>query len=332
MEKQTRISEMEKYHFGSKVICSDGDEGVLTQISFATGTRTLSGISVRLGRFFGRTVYLPISAVVDASSDGVMLNITGEQLAASSASSEGVHLDNKSSVVNASPSAHGVLELLAVHPDSREIGYLVARHFRSGQDALIRGDFVKSIDNGRIEVSISEASFHTLPPYRSDNDIQNDVEQILNTIIPLHVDYPGMSIRVLDSVLYLEGNISSSLRGDMVEDVTSGVSGLLETKNLLVGDDSLANDLANALGRDERTRDLPIGVYPRLGVVRLSGAVHNEKQKKAAEEVAQGFAGVHSVTNDLVVNPRADLLNVMASSAGGDAIDRVPGKYIRHTR
>ena len=149
---------------------------------------------------------------------------------------------------------------------------------------------------------------------------------------PLHIDLPGMIIRVLDSVLYLEGNISSSLRGDIVEDQVSGVQGLLEIKNLLVGDDILAGDLAMALGRDERTRDLPIGVYPRLGIVRLSGAVHNAQQKVAAEEIARSFQGVRSVFNDLVIRPNADILNVMASSAGGEAADHIPGKYIRHTK
>ena len=87
-----------------------------------------------------------------------------------------------------------------------------------------------------------------------------------------------------------------------------------------------------ALGRDPRTRDLPIGVYPRLGDVRLSGAVHNEQQKVAATEIAKSFDGVRSVYNDLVVNPKADSINVMSSAEGGEAEDLVPGKYIRHTK
>ncbi len=112
-----------------------------------------------------------------------------------------------------------------------------------------------------------------------------------------------MNIRVLDSVLYLDGNISSSLRSDMVQDQALGVPGLLEIKNHLIGDDQLASDLAMALSRDPRTRDLPIGVYPRLGDVRLSGAVHTAEQKAAATEIARSFPGVRSVNNDCVINP-----------------------------
>jgi len=140
------------------------------------------------------------------------------------------------------------------------------------------------------------------------------------------LDFRGMNVRVVDGVLYLDGNISSSLRGEMVADQSVGVVGLLEVKNHLVGDDQLASDLALALGRDPRTLDLPIGVYPRLGVVRLSGAVHNVQEKAAAEEIARAFPGVYSVVNDLIVNPNAEVLNVMASSAGGEAEDSVPGK------
>jgi osmotically-inducible protein OsmY len=111
-----------------------------------------------------------------------------------------------------------------------------------------------------------------------------------------------------------------------------GVEGLAEIKNRLVGDDALAAELALALGQDARTREQPIGVYPRLGVVRLSGAVHNSQQKAAAGEIAKNFAGVRSVVNDLLVDPKADTLNVMSAPEGGETKDIVPGKYVRHTQ
>jgi len=50
-----------------------------------------------------------------------------------------------------------------------------------------------------------------------------------------------------------------------------------------------------ALAQSSRMRDLPIGVYPRLGEVRLSGAVHTSPQKAVAEEIVQHFPGVRSV-------------------------------------
>jgi osmotically-inducible protein OsmY len=181
-------------------------------------------------------------------------------------------------------------------------------------------------------VSIPDDKLNALPPYRSDRELQQEVESILYDLTPLHIDLKAINIRVLDSVLYLDGNISSTLRSDIVQDQVLGVEGLMEIKNRLVADDQLAADLALALGQDDRTRDLPIGVYPRLGVVRLSGAVHNSQQKAAAEEIAKSFPGVRSVNNDLIVDPGADMLNVMSPAEGREAKDIVPGKYIRHTQ
>jgi osmotically-inducible protein OsmY len=94
----------------------------------------------------------------------------------------------------------------------------------------------------------------------------------------------------------------------------------------------LAADLALAFAQDERTRELPIGVYPRLGIVRLSGAVHNSQQKAVAGEISINFPGVRSVVNDLLVDPKADMLSVMSPPEGGETKDIVPGKYVRHTQ
>src|SRR5205085_6652494 len=149
---------------------------------------------------------------------------------------------------------------------------------------------------------------------------------------PLHIDLKAITVRVIDGVLYLDGNVSSALRSDIMLDRVSGVEGLAEIKNRVVSDDTLAAELALALGQDAQTRNLPIGVYPRLGVVRLSGAVHNGQQKAAAGEIAQNFPGVRSVINDLIVDPSADILHMMSGAEGGEAIDKVPGKYVRHTK
>ena len=67
-------------------------------------------------------------------------------------------------------------------------------------------------------------------------------------------------------------------------------------------------------------------------MVRLSGAVHTGQQKAAAGEIAQNFPGVRSVINDLIVDPSADILHMMSGAEGGEAIDKVPGKYVRHTK
>jgi osmotically-inducible protein OsmY len=332
MDKTALISELQKFRFGSKVICSDGEEGYLSHVGVDVSAKRVVTLGVKFGRIFGKTVSVPLSIVSEASGQGVMLSITRAELATSQSQTEAAQLDAHSTVRESGSNARGTLLLIAAQPQSGEFFYIVAHSLRANQATLLRREYISKVENGSIVVNVPEATFQTLEAYRSDEDLQREVEAVLFDFAPLHVDFPGMHVRVLDSVLYLDGNISSSLRGDIVEDQVSGVPGLLEVKNRLVGDDLLAADLAMALGRDPRTRDLPIGVYPRLGVVRLSGFVHNKQQSVIAEQIAKDFPGARSVINELVIKPQAELLNIMSSSGTEDTEDIVPGKYIRHTK
>lgn len=333
MDKTTLFSEMLKFHFGSKIFCSDGEDGMLVHTIFDPATCSMTHIGVKQGRLFGKTVHLPFASVVSATAEGVTLSVKRADLAAAqSAPPGGATLTSKSIVENSNSTAKGSLLLVAVHPENGELAYIVAHFLRPGRDTLLREEFITALATERVTISIPEDKLNVLPPYRSDSVLQQEVESILFDLTPLHIDLKAITVRVLDSVLYLDGNISSALRSDIVQDQVSGVEGLIEIKNRLVADDTLAADLALALGRDARTRELPIGVYPRLGVVRLSGAVHNSQQKIAAEEIAKSFAGVRSVINDLLVDPKAEMLNVMSAPEGGETKDIVPGKYVRHTQ
>lgn len=334
MNPTTHLTEMQKIHFGSKIICSDGDGGTLVHVGFDPVTRCMTHIGAKHSRLFGKIVYLPFETVVSATRDAVTLNVSRSDLSdASSVRPDGAmaFLDNKSIVQNSS-GAKGTLMLVAVQPESGELAYFVVHHMQPGQNTLLRQELVTKLETGLVVVSIPDATLHRLPPYRSDEELYEEVESILSKFTPLHVDLGGLTVRVLDGVLYLDGNISSSLRGDMVQNQVFGIPGLLTIENHLVGDDKLASDLAMALAHDPRTHDLPIGVYPRLGVVRLSGAVHNSQQKAAAEEIVQMFPHVRSVINDLDIAPNVSLLHVMSAAESGDAEDKVPGEYIRHTK
>lgn len=332
MGKASLISEMQKLRFGSEIFCSDGEYGNLVDVIIDPATRSITHIGVRRGRLFGRTSHLPFDAVTSADSNAVRLRVTLADVAAAvNVAAGGALLDARSVVELGGAAASGMLTLVAVHPQSGELAYIVAHHLRPGQDTMLREEYVTTLAPGRVSATIPETALATLPPYRSDGELLQAVEAILFDVTPLHVDRKGMTLRVLDGVLYLDGNISSTLRADMVRDQVMGVPGLLEIKNNLVGDDQLASDVAMALGRDPRTRDLSIGVYPRLGVVRLSGAVHTSQQKAAAEEIIRGLPSVRSVSNELTVDPRSAMLHVM-SSTGVETEDQIPGKYTRHTK
>jgi len=288
---------------------------------------------VKQGRLFGKNVYLPFDSLLSATGEGITLRVKRSDLDTATSQVPGyATLTSKSVVENTKSAAKGSLLLVAVHPTTGELAYIVAHDLRSGQDTLLQETYITKLETGRIIVSIDEGGLRALPSYRPDRVLQQEVEAALFDFTPLHIDLKAITARVIDSVLYLDGNISSTLRSDVMLDRVSGVEGLAEIKNRVIADDTLAADLALALGQDAQTRDLPIGVYPRLGVVRLSGAVHNGQQKAAAGEIAKNFPGVRSVTNDLVVDPNATLLNVMSAPEGGESKDVIPGKYVRHTQ
>ncbi|MGZ3608801.1 MAG: BON domain-containing protein, partial [Ktedonobacteraceae bacterium] len=245
---------------------------------------------------------------------------------------DGVILTNRSIVENAESAAKGSLQLVAVHPTTGKLAYIVAHGLGSARNTRLKEIYITTLASGQILVSIDEEKLRALPSYKPDRVLQQEVESALFDFTPLHIDLKAITVRSIDGVLYLDGNVSSTLRSDIMLDKVSGVEGITEIKNRVVADDTLAADLALALGQNAQTRELPIGVYPRLGVVRLSGAVHNGQQKAAAGEVAENFPGVRSVTNDLVVDPNATLLNVMSAPEGGETKDVVPGKYVRHTQ
>jgi hypothetical protein len=331
MGNNASISEMLKFHFGHKIFCTDGQDGILTRVLFDGPSRRLTFLAIKQGRFFGKTVYVPFAKVIKATGEGIWLNITLAELSASPDTEEsGVALDPRTVVK--SNTGSGTLALMAVQPESGALAYTVAHNLLPGRDTLLREQYVTVIAPGQISISAEESLLKSLHPYRSDRDLQQEVDQIIFDLPFLHIDLQGMSLRVLDSVLYMEGNISSALRGELTRDQVSGVEGLLEIKNNLIGDDVLAANIARALGRDERTSNLPIGVYPQLGMVRLSGAVHNAQQKADASEITRQFAGVRGVTNDLAVDPSADMLYVMSASEGGESRDITPGKFTRHTQ
>ncbi len=332
MNDITHIPEMLKFQFGSKIFCSDGEGGVLTHVVFDAAMLRLTNIGVKQGRLFGKSIFLPFDNIISAVEAGVTLSVKRSDLVTTQNQiPKGAVLTNKSIIENTEYVAKGALRLVAVHPSSGELAYIIAHELRPGLDTLLQESYITKLAGDKILISIHEDMLHALPPYKSDEVLQREVESALFDFTPLHIDLKAITAHVSDSILYLDGNISSALRSDIMLDKVSSVTGLAGIKNRVVADDELAAGLALALGQDARTRDLPIGVYPRLGIVRLSGAVHNGQQKAAASEIAENYPGVRAVTNDLVVDPQATLLNVMSAPEGGETKDVIPGKYVRHT-
>ncbi|MGH2482535.1 MAG: hypothetical protein ACRDHW_23050, partial [Ktedonobacteraceae bacterium] len=233
MSKNAPISAMLTFHFGAKSFCTNGQDGVVTHVLFDATSRRLTHLALKQGRLFGKTVYVPFEMVRQASGDGVWLTCTLADLAAAASPAEpGIAFDPRTTVKGATGT--GVLALVATQPGSGELAYIVAHNLLPGRSTLLRTQYVDALVPGQINVSADTMLLKSLPPYRSDRALQQEVDQIVFDLNFLHIDLKGMSLRVLDSVLYMDGNISSTLRGDLARDQVAGVEGLLEIKNNLV--------------------------------------------------------------------------------------------------
>lgn len=332
METQDHIAEMRTFLFGKRVVCVDGEIGYLAHVIVDPLTRRMTHLGVKSGHMFGKTVDLPYDTVSQATSNGVMLYLVrAECTTAHKVVGEGALLDHRSVVTRENAEEKGTLQQIKVRPANAALASVVAHHLRPRQDTLFQEEYITRITSYCIKVTLADSELRALPPYRTDEELQQEVEQALFDLTPLHLDLKRITVRVLDGILYLDGNVTNQLRANLVEDQMLGIAGLQGIKNRLVGDDRLAADLALILGRDPWTNGLPIGIYPLLGDIRLSGTVPTNKQRIIAANDVRGFPGVRSVINELVIDSTANQLPAMLPT-GIEAEDQVPGKYVRHTR
>lgn len=85
--------------------------------------------------------------------------------------------------------------------------------------------------------------------------------------------------------------------------IFSGCAGTAtrESTGEYIDDSVVTGKVKAALIRDKTVSALDVNVETFKGAVQLSGFVDNEEQKRQAERVASGIAGVSSVTNNITV-------------------------------
>src|SRR5579885_2096429 len=128
-------------------------------------------------------------------------------------------------------------------------------------------------------------------PIAPDDELKMDVVDALwNDDLLRRVDLPFVRVTVQDGIVTLEGNVVTGIHRLRAEEIVRKVPGVLDVQNHLIGDEELEIAVAQALGRDERTRYQLIRVRAVQGIVRLSGEV-----SAAAEEIAARVPGVREV-------------------------------------
>jgi osmotically-inducible protein OsmY len=219
----------------------------------------------------------------------------------------------------------GHVAAVLVHPDTAAATHLVVRAGRLlARDVIVPVDWATEITPERITLDVERRQIEQLPEYRPDPEIAADVLAALERHPQLRVaSLPGITVRVHDGIVYLEGNVATQSHRRLAEEIAASVRGVLEVRNELYADDAVQVQIAQALARDLRTRGLIIHVDVRRGVVELQGTVQSEEERHAAMDVALMQPGVRTVVS---------LLETAAErEAHQRAMDIQPGAEVRLT-
>lgn len=147
-----------------------------------------------------------------------------------------------------------------------------------------------------------------MPARTFEKKIADAVRAALASDPRLHRE--SISLEVLGGIVTLRGTVGSYLERMAAAEDAWSVRGVAEVRNhLQVRPDrvrqtaEIAADLVAALARDPRVNRRDVVAEVAEGVVRLSGTVSSEVERKAAEEIAWGVPGVVAVSNEIVVSP-----------------------------
>ena len=120
----------------------------------------------------------------------------------------------------------------------------------------------------------------------------------------------GISVRVHRGVVTLSGTVGRHVDRMVAAEDAWRIKGVAEVRNelqvkpdLVRPAEDIAADVARALASDPRVDDRGVVVNVAEGIVRLSGTVSSERERRAAEEDAWRTEGVVEVSNELTVSP-----------------------------
>jgi osmotically-inducible protein OsmY len=324
MEHTAReFAEVHQVRFGTPVNASDGASGTVAHVVVDPGARIATHVGVRLGRWQGRSYTAPISQIASATSDGLALTISRDDLMrqAPALAPHLVRLSHGTEIASEQKTI-GRLKQISFTRDAGLLHRMVIGR-GAGRDVYMATTTAQSFSEKRIAVRLSPAEIEALTPFRADADLKREAEAALFDYQRLRIDLAGIDLRAIDGEIWLLGHVSSDLNSRLIVEQLRSLRDLAAIHNHLIADPDLAAAVAAALANDPRTRGRPIGVYPMLGQVRLGGAVDSSASIEAATQVAASVPGVKEVVAQLEVRPGLTGLPVFAGVSGIE--DIVPG-------
>ncbi len=322
MQTTTEFADVLKFRFDADIQASDGEAGKLSRVFANSDERIVTHIGIRVGLFLGKTYYLPLSLVSAATAETVTLTIPLEEIEKHTTKPEGVELSTATGLMVAGKHI-GHLTQLTVNQAGGVLWHLVIE--RGAREVVVPATMVTNITSRQISADLNGVSANQLSVYRPDEELRQEVYDAIYDYPRLRVELAGITIHAIDGVVWLHGYVSSDLNRRMVADQLQHIAGLSELHNDLIADNNLAASVSMALARDPRTANQYIGVYPKFGEVHLRGRALTAEVRQAAGEVAAKVPGVKDVVNELIVDPHADVVPVLAGITNQE--DNVPGSH-----
>jgi hypothetical protein len=322
VDAATEFAEVSKFRFGMSVLTDDGEEGSLAYVGVDPAQRAISHAGVKFGFGpFGKEYCVPLDQVRHANEHEIRLIPTREEVERQFATKPTVPPLSTGTQVMAGGKRIGHVAQLTVNRETRVLRHLVVD--RGLQEVVVSAQRVTAIEGKQIITDLTPEDVRALIPYVPDEALRDESHRAIDSNTRLRVDVRGVAIRVIDGVVWLQGHVSSDLNVRQFQDQLVGIRGIGEVQNELIADTDLAAKVSYALAHDPSTRQGYIGVYPMLGEVHLRGRVRTGAMRQAAGEIARRVPGVAQVYNELVVDPNASVLPVLAGVTGQE--DRVPG-------
>jgi osmotically-inducible protein OsmY len=316
----TEFADVFKFRFDAKVEANDGDAGRLVRVIANSQQRTVTHIGVQVGLLFGKTYYLPLDLVSTANADVITVTVPLEEIQMSISKPEGAELSRSTGIMVAGKRI-GQLIQLTIHSETRRLRHLVIE--RGSRELVVPATVVTNLAARQISADLGDASVSQLTVYRPDEQLRQAVYDAIFDYPRLRVELHGIIIHAIDGVVWLRGYVANDLNRRMVEDQLRDIPGLSELYNELITDTQLAADVSMALAHDPRTAKGHIGVYPKLGQVHLRGRVATSDARQAAGTIASSNASVKEVINELLIDPAAEVVPVLAGVTNEE--DMVPG-------
>jgi uncharacterized protein YrrD len=227
----------------------------------------VQGIIISGWLVLGHDVYVPIDAVESADPDAVRVSLSLadlEQLPPLESDSAHARADDASGPsvapaglrsaasgqaeasaggwplragqrVAATDGNVGDLDVVLIDPrTNRATGFVVRKGRFVVRDVIVPIDWVQSVADDRITLSVPRARLDSLPEYRPDDEVTRDVLDALwyrSKLGPADLQF--VDVRTHDGIVELSGHTHTERTRQTIEEVARGVRGVIDVRNHL---------------------------------------------------------------------------------------------------